>query len=481
MSPKPEQENANRAITRRTFTRGLGVATLAGGLTGVGGARALAQTLSGSSPVPLARPRAQRAIIGVDISNHPVPGINSGSFPNLATVLDFDQRWLDQQAKNYWSEYAQHLGRPLNEFDRADFWFRYVAIPLQKKALRGGSLGTRAGRVEKDLALMHMVGYYGGIWFFKKLEQFTGKDQTAACPPKGKPTAGPTNETFAPMSATLRAAIAAARTGGDGEALEYAENALRGGDIIFYLSNGLPTLNGLIGSYSYNVGYTNAILVPDNRAFPPPVNPPGPSPFSPPWNSFEFTSNGVFDATYPVWADPNTAATKAPLPPDPSGFTPVPYLIGDTPAMALARARFTAAQNEHPQDFLRIRQGLLGRNGQPVARGDLSVLAQAAFNTGTATWTAPGLLDVRMWDKASYDLIIALSVFFVQAVQSAGQACMASAAASNPLDARNAIMDTAVALPFGLSYLIGAGQRTNEFYACRTADECVPPFVLARR
>ena len=424
------------------------------------------------------RPARVRRIVGVDISRHPVPGINSGPYRNLRSVIRFDHDLLNSIARRYWDDYARHLGRPLDKFDQADFWFRYIAIPLQRKALLGRSLGMGRERIEKDLALIHMVGYYGGIWFFKKLEQFTGKDQTANCPPKGKPTADPTETTFAPMVAALRGAIDAARTGTDEQALEYAENALRGGDLVFFLTNGLPTLNGLIGAYSYNVGYTNAILVPDNRALPPPVNPAGPTPFSPPWNSFEFTPNGVFDATYPRWADAKTADAKQPLPPDPAGFTPVPYLIGDTPAMAIARSKFARAQAEHSDEFLRIREGLQDRKGAPVARGDLSVLAQAAFNTGTATWTAPGRRDVRMWNRRSYDLIVALSIFFLQAVQSAGQACMAAAASGHAADARNAIMDTAVSLPFGLSYLIGMGQRTNRFYACRTADESIPPFVF---
>jgi len=234
------------------------------------------------------------------------------------------------------------------------------------------------------------------------------------------------------MVATLRAAIDTARKGTNDQALEFAEVALRGGDVVFFLTNGLPTLNGIIGAYAYNVGYTNAILIPDNRALPPPVNPAGPSIYSPPWNSFEFTSNGVFDATYPRWSDPKTAQTKRPVPSDPAGFTPVPYLIGDTPATAIARAKFSAAHAEHADEFVRIREGVQDRKGNPVARGELSVLAQAAFNTGTATWTAPGLLDIRMWDKRSYDLIVALSIFFLQAMESAGQACMAAAASGNP-------------------------------------------------
>ncbi len=61
--------------------------------------------------------------------------------------------------------------------------------------------------------------------------------------------------------------------------------------------------------------------------------------------------------------------------------------------------------------------------------------------------TAPGLLDIHRWDEPSYHLIVALSIFFVHALQSAGQ---------DATDARNGIMNTAVALPFGLSYLIGS-------------------------
>src|SRR5256885_9780921 len=161
----------------------------------------------------------RRRIVGVDISKHPVPGINSGPSHNLRSVIHFDHRWLDAQARAYWDDYGKDLGRPLDKFDQADFWFRYIAIPLQQKALLGGSLGTGARRIEKDLAPIHMVGYYGGIWFFKKLEQFTGKDQTANCPPKGTPTAPPTEATFAPMVATVRAAIDSARKGTNDQAL----------------------------------------------------------------------------------------------------------------------------------------------------------------------------------------------------------------------------------------------------------------------
>lgn len=412
----------------------------------------------------------QGRIVGVDISQHPVP------FPaNLNTVVDFDQAYLDSMARRYWDEYAQFLNRPLNEFDRADFWFRYIAIPLQEKAMLGNSLATvGANRIERDLALIHMVGYYGGIWFFKKLEQFTGADQTARC---NDPVAERPDSAFQPMTDILKNIIDVARGNDEGAVLDLAEFLLRSGDLTNTADpDDLPTRRGLIGGYSYNVGYTNAILVPDNRALPPPANPAGPPIDNPPWNSFEFTPNGVFDATYPVWADPATQQTKAAIPNPTFDHTKVPYLIGDTAGMKLAREHFARAQGT--AGYNRVEAGLLDRHGNVVTRGPLGPLAQAGFNTGTATWTAPGLLDIRNWDEPSYHLIVALSVFFVQALQAAGQADMAAAALGDADLGRNGLMTTAVALPFGLSYLLGAGQRFNEHYACRVADESVPPFVF---
>lgn len=391
-------------------------------------------------------------------------------------MCEFDQRWLDEQARRYWDDYAQFLGRPLDAYDRADFWFRYLAIPLQEKAMLGRSLGTRRGRIEKDLALIHMVGYYGGIWFGKKLDEFTGTSTTAQCGPDADPP--PEDSEFDAMTLALRNAVDVAREGTDAQAIAAAETALRGGDLVFFLSNGLPTLNGLIGAYSYNVGYTNAILVPDNRALPPPLNPDGPSPYSPPWNSFEFTSNGLFDATYPVWADPATAESVAPLPPDPAGFTPVPYLTGDVPALQLSRALFEGAATDHAAEFERIRAGVLDRDGNPALLGDLNVLSQAGFNTGTATWTAVPTLNIRPWDEPSYHLIVALSLYFVQAMQAPGQACMAAAAAADPDAARNALLTAAIAMPFGLSYLISLDRGNSDVYACYTADESIPPFTF---
>ncbi len=413
---------------------------------------------------------AGRRIVGVDVSKHPVPFP-----PNLQRVCQFDQAWLDTIARRYWDDYASHLNRPLNAYDRADFWFRYVAIPLQEKAMRGESLGTGGSRVEKDLALIHMVGYYGGIWFGKKLDEFLHMSTTAKCK---TPEPGPTTADFDAMTASLQTSIDTARDGSNLEVIEAAEQALRGGDLLFYLSNGVPTLNGLIGSYAYNVGYTNAILVPDNRALPPPANPKGPSPFSPPWNSFVSKPTGVFDASYPVWSNPKTARHRQPLPPSPQPFKPVPYLTGAVPALRLSRAKLADAQHHYAAQLKRIKAGRFDRHGNTVVRGDLADLAEAAYDVGTAMWTGVPTLNIRPWDKPSYDLIVSLSIFFVQAMQAPGQACLAAAAASNAADARNALMTAAIAAPFGLSYLIALNRGNSGAYACYNADASIPPFIF---
>lgn len=453
-------------ITRRAF----GVGAVA-----VAATAALDRRPVGAAPRLPARPKRlstnQPAITGVDLTNHTVPFP-----PHLQEVAHFDQAWLDTLAVRYWDDYASHLGRPLNAYDRADFWFRYIAIPLQQKAMEGNSLGTGDQRIEKDLALIHMVGYYGGIWFGKKLDEFLGQPTTSKC---ANPDPVPSDDKFEAMAVALGKAIGAGRGGDDAAAIEAAENLLRGGDLVYYLSNGLPTLNGMIGGYAYNVGYTNAILVPDNRALPPPANPSGPSPFSPPWNSFLFTPNGVFDATYPVWADPATANTVQPLPPNPGPFTPVSYLLGDVPALQMSRDLLETAKAARPAEYDRVKQGVLDRRGNIVNRGDLSVLAQAAFNTGTATWTAVPTLNIRPWDDPSYNLILALSIYFVQALQAPGQALMAAAVSDDGPQARNALMTAAISMPFGLSYLISLNAGDTGDYACYTADESIPPFTFA--
>ena len=456
-------------IDRRTFTK---AAVAAGGLA-VAGSRWGGVAAEGTIAT------APQRIVGVDLSSHPVP-----IPPHLDEIIDFDPALLDQLARDYWDTYGRFQGKaPNHPTVRADFWFRYVALPLQQKAMQGLALGGGANAIpiEKGLALMHHVGYFGGIWFFKKIDEFQhGSNASRAnC---GHPTPPPAASEFAFMARSLKEIVDVARTGSSRHVLDRAERAIWDVNLVGQITNGddLPTRRGMIGGYSYNVGYCNTVLIPDDRPLPDgPLNPGGPTPYDPPWNSLRFTPFGVFDATYPAWADPRTAEKITPLPPNPLGtFTPVPYLTGDSPALAIARKQFVNARREHPQHYRRLVLGLRDRHGNLVGRGDLRVLAQLGFNTGTATWTALPFLDIRHWDAESFQLLNALDIYFLQAVQTAGMADMAAAANSSVNDARNALAATALVLPFGLSYLIGSNAVDSPAYACRNADQSVPMFKL---
>ena len=432
-------------LNRRNFL----VAATAAGVTAAGGGINAATAVAGPKKgCDATGPQ----IVGVTLTDRhvPLPG-------NLAEVCHFNQEWLDQQAQEYGREVASKLDRPLNDYDKADFWFRYLAIPLQRKALQGGSFARPKsskkdrpdGSIEQDLALIHLVGYLGGIWFGKKMDEFVqvdghvedrvgvdpgidgpaGNDTTARC---ATPDPEPGESAFAAMAAQLRRAIDAVRNADDAAVLALAEETIRGGDALFFLTNGLPTLNGAIGSYAYNVGYCNAILVPDNRALPSPVNPNGgPTPYDPPWNSFLGYPGSIFESQYPVWADPETAKSTQPVPPNPDGtFAPVPYLIGDADGLQIARAWLQDARSDPAAmaEYDRIVNGVLDRNGNVVNRGHLRALSEASFNTGAAFWTAVPTLNLRLWDEPSFHLINSLSLFFLQAVQVAGASLLAAAA-----------------------------------------------------
>lgn len=483
------------SVSRRGFLVGAGAA----GAATVGRlplARAATSVLGAAKPAS-----SGPSIVGVTLEDRHVP-----IPPNLAEVCHFCQAWLDQQAQEYWTNVASGLTRPLNSYDKADFWFRYLAIPLQRKALLGDSFALPRdkskpdGSIEQDLALIHLVGYLGGIWFGKKMDEFVqvdghveqltgtdpnvdgpaGNDTTASC---ADPAPEPGEADFAAMADSLRKAIDAVRNADDRAVLALAEETIRGGDAVFYLTNGLPTLNGAIGSYAYNVGYCNAILVPDNRALPPPLNPSGgPSPYNPPWNSFIGYPGSVFDATYPVWADPATAKSIQPLPPNPDGtFTPVPYLIGDVDGLKIARAWLDDARTNPATapEYNRIVEGRVDRDGNNVNRGDLRALSEASFNTGAAFWTAVPTLNLRLWDEPSFNLINSLSIFFLQAVQVAGASLLAAAARGDADRARRALMAYNVSLPFGASYLVSLNRGTSGDFACWNADDSVPPFVFS--
>ena len=114
-------------LTRREFVKTAGgAAALAVGAGAVGVPRALAAAAPKKKSSP---------IVGVDVSQHPVP-----FFDNLLSVVSFDQTWLDAQAQGYWDTYASGLNRPLTITERLDFARLFTVSIVSTASLIGSGL-----------------------------------------------------------------------------------------------------------------------------------------------------------------------------------------------------------------------------------------------------------------------------------------------------------------------------------------------------
>jgi hypothetical protein len=314
------------------------------------------------------------------------------------------------------------------------------------------------------------------------------------CPDPPAPQSGASE--FAALVRYLEGALAAAYDPDPQAPIHKAE---------FYLrmdpSDADGVLQALITLYGYNVGYTQAILDPVHRPNPA-TDCPGhgdtPAQWDPPQNSQVENYHKVFGAEFPQFAKP--PYNPAPFPP-PVGaeFEPVPNLTGDTPGLAEARRLHAAAENLTPtSNYFRILNGVPdpATVGLPKAVRDLmtqagvqpppdefrmggNLIAQqtAASRVGFGTWSIPFFLDVRGWDRKSYREIIGLSIYFVQAVQLSGLACLASSADRNDNRARDAVLTAALVQPFGGSYLVGLNDGGSGPYCHSDADHSIPPFT----
>jgi hypothetical protein len=347
--------------------------------------------------------------------------------------------------------------------------------------------------------MMHLVGYYGGVWFGKKLDELTC-DPTIAPADCSNPPNGSSPSDFAALERYLRAALDAAYAEDAQVAIDRAEFSLR-----MDPSDPDGVLQALITLYGYNVGYTQAILDPVHRPNPA-TDCVGhgdvPAQWDPPQNSQVENYDKVFGATFPQFATP--PYDPAPFPP-PIGaeLDPVPFLTGDTDGLKVARSLHAAAVDLSPtSNYFRILNGLpdvdrgtapvpgalrqvFEQAGVPVPAGEFlmggNLIAQqvAASRVGYSTWSIPFFLDVRGWDRRSYREIIGLSVYFVQAVQLAGLACLAAAANADAASsrARDAVLCAALTQPFGGSYLVGLNDGSSASYCGRTANDSIPQLV----
>ena len=473
------------------------------GKLAIGSAAAASLTLSLRGLLDVAAhadgPAPSGAITGVDLSSSPYP-----FGPHLTDVMTEDPTTLNGFA----AQYGQIMTTAGATPTPADFWFRYLPIPLFNAAIgdattEGTSLGTSADDViKRHLWMMHLVGYYGGVWFGKKLDEFSCGVGIRMPPDCNNPSDPATDADFGALHTYLVDALGAAYADDPQVPIDRAEFALR-----MDPSDSDGVLQALITLYGYNVGYTQAILDPVHRPNPATDcvgHGDTPAQWDPPENSQVENYNDVFGATFPQFA--KAPYDPAPFPP-PVGadFDPVPFLTGDTDGLKAARALHAAAADLTPgSNYFRIFNGapdasrgtvplpvavrsLYDQAGLPVPSGQFlmggNLVAQqiAASRVGFSTWSVPTFLDVRGWDRPSYRGIIGLSIYFVQAVQLTGLACLAAAANASTADnrARDAVLCSALVQPFGGSYLVGLNDGGTATYCTRSADASIPQFTYS--
>jgi hypothetical protein len=224
--------------TRRQFltrTGTLGLATI--------GALSLPVAFA---PAVGAAPRKQ-SIVGVDLTAYPFPA-------NLQRTMTPAPERLDALAAAY--------GKTTQTPTMDDFLLGWAPSRLFEDALAPRGSGPE---LDEALWILHLTGYFGGIWLRLKFIEFSG------------PRFGsiPTEASFNALAARLDAAVATLE-GSDEGALAAAEASLRGAQQV-----------ALADSYGYNAGYLDQILTGSK-----PTNVVAPT------GVFDFTDSGVFDATY---------------------------------------------------------------------------------------------------------------------------------------------------------------------------------------
>lgn len=219
--------------------------------------------------------------------------------------------------------------------------------------------------------------------------------------------AGVPRGAFPVSAASFNAVVArssaalAAFAGSDAGALAFAEASLRGGN-----------LQGLTDSFGYNAGYLAQIL---GGARPTAVSAPA----------------GYF--TY-----------------NPAALLAASYGVPTIDPLDKWRRRAEDAARRPGSRYAAIVTGTGGADALPAIQA-------AGFGRGQFVW-APGNafgLNIAGFDQATYDLLLVTSAYFLQCVQAAGLAALASSAVANADWARGAVRAFAMTVPYGGSYGVG--------------------------
>lgn len=184
-------------------------------------------------------------------------------FPNLQSVMTEDRALLDQLLGAYARSTPTAQQHPI------DFLSRYVPVYVFEQTLLPSK--TIRPLLPQFLWLMHLAGYFGGVWLRDAFIRFPVPNS-----PNPRPGFPPNENSFAAAVARINTALMASNY--DAAALAYAEGSLRG-----------ASLQGLVDSYGYNAGYLEQILTHSK-----PINAVAPA------NYFTYQGELLLDGAYSV-------------------------------------------------------------------------------------------------------------------------------------------------------------------------------------
>jgi hypothetical protein len=229
--------------------------------------------------------------------------------------------------------------------------------------------------------------------------------------------AAPTPAAVAPLVAQLGNSIGLIQRSDDAAALAAAEASLRGAP---YVST--------VDLYGYNIGYLDQILKGSK-----PTNVVAPT------DLIETTDTGLFDAVYGIDELKNLQRWRN-----------------------MSRSG-NGGWRSHIDDVI------AGAGGAD----DLTAIQAAGAARGRFIWSLPQL-SIKNWDQASYDLLLLLSVVFIEVVQAAGLTALAAAGRGRADWARQTLWTNAGLTAIGSGDTLGF--RNNTLDAIPVVD-AIPKFI----
>ncbi|OUC12270.1 MAG: hypothetical protein B0A82_23425 [Alkalinema sp. CACIAM 70d] len=272
-----------------------------------------------------------------------------------------------------------------------DFLSRYVPVYVFEQTLLPSK--TIRPLLPQFLWLMHLAGYFGGVWLRDAFIRFPVPNS-----PNPRPGFPPNENSFATAVARINTALMALNY--DAAALAYAEESLRG-----------ASLQGLVDSYGYNAGYLEQILTHSQ-----PINAVAPA------NYFTYQGELLLDGVYSVPA-----------------IRPLKFW----------RSQVSLAASRSNSRYAAIAEGTGGLDSL------LSIQSNAILR-GKLTWSPQNVfLSIANYDQPTYDLLLVTSAYFLQCVQATAQAALASSALGQASWAKAATRSNAMLIPYSSSYGVG--------------------------